>query len=191
VGTIEELREHASVLMVCTGNICRSPAAERLARYHWGRKGDITVRSAGTGGLVGEPINLSMRHLMLLDALDTGDFAARRLTAALVDEADLILGMTVRHRKKAMSAQPSALRKTFTLREFARLAEASEAELTGDSPAARLQEIVENAHLYRAPVMEGEDDITDPFGHGTELYEHSYGLIRDAVLSVARVIRSL
>ena len=142
MGTIEEPREHASVLMVCTGNICRSPAAERLARHHWGTKGDITVTSAGTGALVGEPINLSMRHLMLKDALDTVDFAARRLTAKLVDEADVVLGMTGRHRKKAMSAHPAALRKTFTLREFARLAEAAAGNLTGDSPAVRLREIV-------------------------------------------------
>ena len=87
-----------------------------------------------------------------------------------------------------MSAHPAALRKTFTLREFARLAEAAAGNLTADSPAARLREIVGSAHLYRAPMQAGTDDIIDPFGHGTEVYEIAYDLIRDSVMSVARVI---
>jgi protein-tyrosine phosphatase len=188
VGTIEESREHASVLMVCTGNICRSPAAERLARHHWGSHGDITVTSAGTGALVGEPINLSMRHLMLLDALDTVDFAARHLTSQLVAGSDVILGMTTRHRKGAISMDPASLRKTFTLMEFARIAEAAARDLRTETPADRLREIVEVAHLHRAPGEGDEINIRDPFGHGTEVYEMSYGAIKQSVLTVSRVI---
>lgn len=183
-----ESRDSALVLMICTGNICRSPAAERLARQHWGRNGDITVSSAGVGAMVGEPINLSMRHLMLLDALDTTEFAARNLTAQMLDEADLVLGMTIRHVRKAMTAQPAALRKTFTLLEFARIAEASRGHLTSATRADRLRELVANSHLYRTPTESGAEDVPDPYGHGTEVYEHAYSLIRDAVTTVARTL---
>jgi len=185
---VEEPEKKASVLMVCTGNICRSPAAERLARHRWGQNGDITISSAGVGALVGEPINLSMRHLMLLDALDTTGFAAQNLTTQMLDEADLVLGMTVRHVRKAMTAQPAALRKTFTLLEFARIAEAAAGQLKAPTRAGRLRELVENSHLYRTPAQSRVDDVTDPYGHGTEVYEHAYGLIRDAVLAVARTL---
>ncbi len=176
--------------MVCTGNICRSPAAERLARHHWGGDGTIEVTSAGIGPLVDEPINLSMRHLLLLDAVDTDDFAARLLLEPMVRRADLILGMSARHRKAAISLHPPAERRTFTLLEFARIAEAAGESLTGSTPAERLLEIVNAAPAHRVLHKGGENDIVDPYGHGTEVYEESYAAIKEAVLTIGRALTS-
>ena len=62
-----------SILVVSTGNVCRSPAAERLLQQRLGPT--VTVESAGTFGLVGEPIAAPMAQLLA----ERG--AARRLSA--------------------------------------------------------------------------------------------------------------
>src|SRR5690606_41368685 len=53
-----------TLLIVCTGNVCRSPAIERLFRSAFAEGSGITVHSAGTGALVGEPIQGPMVQLL-------------------------------------------------------------------------------------------------------------------------------
>lgn len=183
----EGSREQLSVLMVCTGNICRSPAAERLARHHWGAD-ELTVTSAGTGALVGQPINLSMRHLLLLDAVDTDDFEARMLTEPMVRDAELVLGMAIRHRQAVVQLHPPALRRTFTLLEFARLAEAAAPSLTGPTQVKRLHEILATVPDHRVAGRPVTDDIVDPYGHGTDVYDKSHAAIKGAVLAIGRAL---
>lgn len=175
--------------MVCTGNICRSPAAERLAQALWGPPEEIRVTSSGVRAMVGERINLSMGHLLLLEQMDTDNFEARQISERHVLDADLILGMTSRHRGSVVGLAPAATRRTYTLLEFARLADAAGPDLNAMTPAGRLRELLSAASTYRAPVASGADDIADPYGEGTEAYEEAYAAIREAVVTVARVLR--
>ncbi len=88
-----------SVLMVCTGNICRSPMAEGLLNHHLPihLKPLVNVRSAGTHGLHG---NMA-EPLAVRAAADYGSdiihHRARTLDAQMIRSADLVLGMEKYH----------------------------------------------------------------------------------------------
>src|SRR3954467_2493207 len=141
------------VLFVCTGNICRSPTAERMLRHALAeRLGDdaalFDVSSAGTGALVDYPIQEHAAALMAEQGVDVAGFAARQLDTGLLEGADLLLGMTREHRAAAATEAPSAIRRLFTLREFARLADAgAEAGEVDPSlpPVERARALVEAA----------------------------------------------
>ncbi|MEI2828096.1 MAG: hypothetical protein V9F04_18075 [Dermatophilaceae bacterium] len=100
----------ARVLVVCTGNICRSPAGERLLRHLLPRDRGIEVTSAGTYAVVGHPIEPSMARLLTADGVDVSGFAARRLTETLVAATDLVLTMETGHRTAVVHAPPAGPR---------------------------------------------------------------------------------
>jgi len=166
LSSVNERKSSFSILVVCTGNVCRSPAAERLLRRHLGPS--VTVESAGTFGLVREPIAAPMAKLLAESGVDIDGFAARRLTAGLTQQADLVLAATRAHRSLVVEECPSAVRRTFTLREFARLLTAVDAvALPTGTPADRLRPAVPLAAAQRGRwrVPSSEDDVLDPYGN--------------------------
>lgn len=128
------------ILTVCTGNICRSPVAERLLQAGLDQvlPGGFEVRSAGTRAMVGSPIQpLSADIVNMYGGTDKG-FAARQLTPKILRETDIVLTMTSKHRGEVLQLDASLLKRTFTIREFARMLEALEERdaATADSAAA-------------------------------------------------------
>ena len=79
-----------SILVVCTGNICRSPLGERLLQQHMPA---LSIASAGTCGLAGHPADRRARQIAAMHGLSLADHVARPLTAAMMREYDLILAM--------------------------------------------------------------------------------------------------
>ncbi|RUR28317.1 low molecular weight phosphotyrosine protein phosphatase [Vreelandella andesensis] len=100
------------ILVVCTGNICRSPVAEALLRQ---QLPDYQISSAGLGALEGEPVSPFARQLAEDDGLDVTDHRARQLTATMIQTADLILVMTEGQRRAVGKQAPQALGKTLLL----------------------------------------------------------------------------
>ena len=90
------------VLLVCTGNICRSPLAEAMLRRELAAKRaeDITVLSAGTGAWDGAPASEGAYLVGLEHDLDLSGHRACLLTRDLVQEAGLILTMARHHRAR-------------------------------------------------------------------------------------------
>src|SRR5215204_3965961 len=87
-GPVHQMSEGVfSILAVCTGNVCRSPAVERLLATKLGPT--ITVSSAGTHALVGHPISEPMAMLLRNRGIDTLPFEARRLSEQMLREAGL------------------------------------------------------------------------------------------------------
>ncbi len=90
------------LLLVCTGNICRSPLAEALMRQALTRRGvdGFHVRSAGTGAWEGAPASEGALLVGLEHGLDLSDHRARLLTRELVGDASFILTMARHHRAR-------------------------------------------------------------------------------------------
>lgn len=90
------------VLMVCSGNTCRSPMAEAILARCLADAGPagVSVTSAGTGALPGAPASEGAYLVALEDGLDLSAHRARLLTPALVRDADLILVMSGGHLRR-------------------------------------------------------------------------------------------
>ncbi|HTT68895.1 MAG TPA: low molecular weight protein arginine phosphatase [Gemmatimonadales bacterium] len=93
------------VLLVCTGNICRSPMAEAIARRLLRARGrdDVAVSSAGTAAQDGAPASEGAYLVALEHGLDLSAHRARQITSDLVASADLIFGMSPHHVERAVA----------------------------------------------------------------------------------------
>jgi protein-tyrosine phosphatase len=175
-----------AVLVVCTGNVCRSPAAELLLRAGLGDGVGIEVTSAGLHALAAEPVAAPMARLLVDRGVDPIGFTARQLDPAAMRRADLVLTMTTAQRAAVVSRAPAAVRRTFLLREFAELASLTEVDADPGDPAGRLAALVRGAPRARAlrPVSGvgiPDDDVEDPYGRDEDVYLRVMARIDEAV----------
>jgi protein-tyrosine phosphatase len=174
-----------SLLAVCTGNVCRSPAVERLLAHELGPT--VSVSSAGTHALVGHPISEPMAGLLRGRGFEADLFEARRLSEQMLKQANLILTMTRSQRGLVAELWPAAVRRAFTLREFARLlSRVDPAVVPVGTPAERLGAAVPHAAAERGRerMTPDEYDVVDPFRCSDAVYAHSFVQIVAAVDSV-------
>jgi protein-tyrosine phosphatase len=182
-------QEPFSILAVCTGNVCRSPAAERLLANKLGPT--VIVSSAGTHALVGHPISDPMAALLTESGIEPDSFKARRLSENMLKEADLVLTMTRAQRGLVVELWPAAVRRAFTLREFARLLSLVDpATLPAGSPAERLRAAMPLAAAGRGrqQMSPEEDDVVDPFRLSNAVYAASFAQITSAVDAIVYAI---
>nr|WP_093162059.1 low molecular weight protein-tyrosine-phosphatase [Variovorax sp. YR216] len=104
-----------NVLVVCLGNICRSPMAEGL---FGAALPNAQVASAGLQALVGKPADPIARELMEERGIDIADHQARQLDAQMCQRADLILVMDREQRRAVEERYQFARGKVFRLGEF-------------------------------------------------------------------------
>lgn len=179
-----------TVLHVCTGNLCRSPMAEALTRAGLAARlpehaGRFVVRSAGTWGRAGAPIEPYAAAALAGRGIDAAGFSARELVATDVAGADLVLTAAREHRSAAVVLHPRAARYSFTLRELARLVAAVEPDdLPDGDPVERAHALVAAARAQRGlvpPAEPGEDDIGDPYGATAATFVQCCALIEQAL----------
>lgn len=174
--------EPGSILIVCTGNICRSPYLERRLRQLVGGYG-YRITSAGTRAMVGYPIEPGSATRLQGAGADVADFAARLLTAELVAESDLILTATRAHRSEVVRLEPAALRRTYALGDFSdhlAAAELGDPE-PGESRVAHLARVVSSGRAAVQPRSTEEVDIVDPYGRPDHVYAEMAGQIERAI----------
>ncbi len=104
------------ILVLCLGNICRSPIAEVLLREQAKAKQlDLSVDSAGITAMEGWSANPTSQTLMEERQLSLKNHVAKQVTAALVKEADLILVMDEEQRRMLERKFHEACGKTFRI----------------------------------------------------------------------------
>jgi protein-tyrosine phosphatase len=154
-----ETRQFA-VLVVCSGNICRSPIGEHVLRRAFADAGlaeTVTVSSAGTGDWhVGQGAH-PMARQVLAEAGYPTDHVARQISPEMVDAADLVLAADHGHQRvlETLAADPS---RVHLLRAF--------------DPAA------------------GDDEIPDPFRLDERQFRAVLTMIRAAVPGIVDAVRS-
>jgi len=108
------------VVLVCTGNTCRSPMAEAILKDLLAKKGNgletVTVMSAGVAASDGAMASTQAVDVMEQRGLDLNNHQSRPLSDAVVDRADIILTMTRGHRAAILAAWPDRIDQVHTLR---------------------------------------------------------------------------
>jgi low molecular weight protein-tyrosine phosphatase len=150
----------------------------------------VSVSSAGTHALVGHPISEPMEALLRGAGLEPDPFEARRLSEQM-READLVLSMTRAQRGLVVELWPAAVRRTFTLREFARLLGwVDPLALSTGTPVERLRGAIPLAAAERGRQLTppDEDDVVDPFRLSNKVYADSFAQI---VAAVERIFHAI
>ncbi len=106
------------VLIVCVGNICRSPMAEAMLRARIRHRPAFQVSSAGVGALVGHPADPLAVELMSARGIDITGHRARQVTPEMLAGVDLVLVMEQGHQDEVHRMSPQSRGKVHRIGRF-------------------------------------------------------------------------
>ncbi|WP_323100603.1 hypothetical protein [Intrasporangium sp. YIM S08009] len=181
------------ILFICTGNICRSPYAERRLRQLLPNAGAL-IQSAGTGAVVGSGIEDATREQLRRLGADVTDFRARQVSPEMVDAAGLVLTMTRAHRGQVARLRPAAMRRIFALGDFADLCAESRTWRSILPTQPWLDQVVTEAAAARGTVVPrdaDEIDVVDPFRQSARVHEDALSRIEDQLDVVVTALASV
>ncbi len=151
------------ILVVCTGNTCRSPMAEALTRaYFSGKNTKPEVGSAGLYALEGQPASRYALEAVKKFGTDLTGHRAKKVTSEMIERAQLVLSMTVGQKNNLIQMFPGVQDKVYTLKEFAYIG-------------------VKNIEVQLL-------DIPDPFGMSPDAYDNCCRDIHSAVQKACKRI---
>ena len=152
------------IVIVCTGNTCRSPMAEVMLRDELSRNGisqnDIKVTSAGIFAAEGEQAMPQAIEVMKERNLSLERHRSRRLTPVMIEEADLILTMTHAHKQSVLLMDAAVSDRVFSLAEYT-------AELAADT----------------------RRDVPVPYGQPLDVYRKTAAHLEDKLQAVAEKLK--
>jgi len=155
--------ETGHILVVCTGNICRSPMAEGLLKHalagQTGPLQSIRVISAGVSTRNGEPVSENAVITLKKAGIDISDHRSRSVTQEMLDKAVAVFGMTESHRSIIQLKAAPAPKHLYLFREF-----------------------------LPAPA---EFEICDPYGGPLKAYEASRDEMVEAIPSLVAFLKTL
>ena len=154
--------ERNLILTICTGNVCRSPMAEKLLHHALAGQGaplnQIEIVSAGVAAGYGDPASANSVAALKKIKLDLGRHKSQPLTQDLIDRAFLILGMTQSH--------------IDILSHY----------YTG---------LPERVHLFREFMGKGETpEIPDPYGQNFAAYSTCFDSMVEAIPSLVTYLKN-
>jgi protein-tyrosine-phosphatase len=159
------------ILVVCTGNICRSPMAEALMRSGAAMVGlDAQIASVGSweSGVEADPHAVKA---MADRGLDITSHRSHKMQPVDIEAADLIITMAAEHVVDVVGRVPSAFESTFTLKEFVERARV----LGPKDPSLDLAiyRRLLNERRSRQDMLRWDQtrDVADPLGHGRRAFE--------------------
>lgn len=170
-----------NILFVCTGNTCRSPMAEGfLRKIAEERRLNITVYSAGIAPSPGAPMSRHAATILGNKGITVGHHAQAAM-GKLITWADLILTMTVNHKRAVIQAYPQALDKIHLLKEYVEdnpevlssIAESESfySEIEMKRVLSQPISVLERQHVWELENRLPDYDIFDPFGGTLSDYE--------------------
>ena len=155
--------DHGHILVVCTGNICRSPMAEGLLKHALaGQDGplqSLKVVSAGVAARSGDPVSENAVITLKKAGIDISSHRSRPITQEMIDKATVVFGMTESHRSIIQLKAAPVPKHLYLFREF--LPEKSDVE------------------------------ICDPYGGPLKAYETSRDEMVEAIPSLIAFLKTL
>ena len=157
-------------LVVCTGNICRSPMAEAMLRAECSQRGmSDLIASAGVAAVPGQAATQEAVRAVRAWGVDLSGHRSRFSTHELVEGSSLVLTMEVAHVVRLVSSNPEGFPTTFTLRELVERVET----VAGPRSDRPLQEWVAALNEGRSAgglLARVDLDVADPYGHSEAAY---------------------
>lgn len=150
-----------TILLVCTGNSCRSVMAAGLLKKMLKGKGDYKIITAGTATVKGIRPTAEALQVMSEQGVDVSNHQSSPLSDEMIDEADLILVMEKMHKENILMRRLNADNKVHLLTEFGR------------------KELEDKLV---------DPNIPDPIGKSLEFYRKVFDIIKE---SAARVVKKL
>ena len=147
------MKDVKKILIVCTGNSCRSIMAEGylVKRFNDLMIQDSIIISSGTGAIPGLKPTKDAIEVMKEQGIDVSEYISSSLSKMHIQSADAVLAMEPRHRERALDMVPEAKKKIYLLREFS-----SEENRKSDS-------------------------IDDPIGRPIEFYREVFEIIKNSI----------
>lgn len=171
------------MLMVCTGNICRSPMAEVMLREELRRRRcpDIEVASAGTWAGAGDPAMPEALQTMAGRGIDLEGHRSRPLTHEELEAADLVVVMTSVHARELRSLAEDSGTKTVLMKELVEME-------VGEPAATGLDARLDALKRGKRPEPRRALDLDDPMGLPAFAYERAANEIAAGVERLADLL---
>ena len=148
-----------TILLVCTGNSCRSVMAWGLLKEMLKEKDDYKIITAGTGTIKGMPPTRETIQVMFEQNINVSLHRSQLINNEMLSGADLVLVMEKRHKEALLSRDPRVQNKVHLLSEFGR--QESEDKLV-------------------------DPDVPDPIGKPVEFYREILAIIKEALIRTVK-----
>lgn len=169
------------ILLLCSGNMCRSPFAAAWLRARLAQAGvEADVTSAGTL-TEDRPAPSELVAVGQRMAVDLSSHRSARFSSGDLTSADLVVGMTRQHVREAVSLAPSIWPHCFTLREFVRRGWAIGPRRPGQGVESWLAEVHAGRRTADLLGSSPDDDVEDPMGGSERDYQATADVLAELV----------
>lgn len=154
--------------MVCTGNICRSPAMHYLAQREWGDAAEVS--SAGTYAEIGMDATREIRRSAAHYDVTMPRHRPTQLSRALIERADVVFVATESHARWIAHECGETPSHVFGIRQAAELTTRATPP-HGDTPADRLRNAASALAAAQAEGPAPLRSLDDPWGHSQQVFD--------------------